>query len=296
MRNFSVSIRSGSSGNSTYVRTESARLAVDCAMSGRQFQRALESFGESARELDALLLTHEHTDHASGIGVLMRRFKLPLYVTEKTFYAVEESLGKIADSQVHFITPGEHFAVLDTQILAFSTPHDAVDSVGFRVATKEGDIGIATDLGHFSETVREGLKGCRIVHIESNFDPDMLETGPYPRSLKRRIASAVGHLSNDEAALAASWLIRHGTLALALSHLSEENNEPGIARHTVSTFLATEGVIEESDYMLSVSKRIICSDPISCSNPFETKESVTGFLGEQLSLFSPDYACQESGR
>ena len=127
-------------------------------------------------------------------------------------------------------------------------------------------------------------------------DPDMLETGPYPQSLKRRIASDVGHLSNDEAALAASWLIRQGTLALALSHLSEENNEPGIAWHTVSKFLASEGVIADSDYMLSVSKRYICSDPISCSNPFETKESVTGFLGEQLSLFSPDYACQESGR
>ena len=294
MKNFSVSLRSGSSGNSTYVRTESARLAIDCAMSGRQFQHALESFGETARDLDALLLTHEHIDHSSGIGVLMRRYKLPLYVTEKTFFAVRGTLGKICESQVYLIRAGETFSIRDTVIMPFSTPHDAADSVGFRIETKEGAIGIATDLGHFSQTVREGLKGCRVVHIESNFDPEMLETGPYPRSLKRRIASAVGHLSNDEAAFAASWLVRHGALALALSHLSEENNEPTIAERVVRQYLASEGVEAGCDVKLSVSKRYLCSEPISCAQPFQKKGLFSGFSGEQLSVFPCELAQRES--
>lgn len=293
---YSLSLRSGSSGNSTFVRTESARIAVDCGMSGRQFSQALESIGESARLLDALFLTHEHTDHSMGVGVVMRRYGTPLYLTEETYRAVRDQLGPLPEAQVFLIKAGSPFMVRDTEVLAFSLPHDARDPVGFRIRTSYGDIGVATDLGYFSEEVREGLTGCLQVHLEANFDPLMLEGGPYPPRLKRRISSSRGHLSNEEAGMAASWLVRQGTRALALSHLSEENNEPDLARRVVTAYLETAGAREGLDYALSVSARYQCSRPHYCHDPlggFEDKKPLRS--DRQLSLFSGDPARDKGG-
>lgn len=297
MNLFSVSLRSGSSGNSTFVRTESAGIAVDCGLNGRQFARALHAIGESPASLDALLLTHEHIDHCSGIGVVMRRHRIPLYLTEKTFLAVERELGPVADSLIHFIEPGVAFTVRDTLITPFSTPHDAADPLGFRIETSLGDIGIATDLGHFSATVRQALTGCRIIHLEANYDPRMLETGPYPPFLKRRIAGPSGHLSNQETALAASWLIRHGTLALVLSHLSQENNLPQLALDTVTDYLAHEGAEAGRDYAIHVSPRHVCSPLFFCQDPFGCGTPVRhkAHAGEQLSLFQAERTADEKG-
>jgi phosphoribosyl 1,2-cyclic phosphodiesterase len=288
MEVFSVSLRSGSSGNATFIRTESAGLAVDCGINGRQFDRALHSIDESPHTLDALLLTHEHTDHCAGIGVVMRRHQIPLYLTGKTYQAVRGELGRVADSLLHLIEPGRPFVVKGTVITPFSIPHDAADPVGFRIGTALGDIGIATDLGHFSETVREALTGCRIIHLESNYDPHMLESGSYPHFLKRRIAGPAGHLSNQESARAASWLVRHGTEAIVLSHLSEENNLPELALSTVRDYLASEGAKAGHDYVLHVSPRYACSRPFFCSDPFysEIPSTFSPWRGEQLSLFT----------
>lgn len=297
MHQYSVSLRSGSSGNSTFIRAGSAGIAVDCGLNGRQFAKALQAAGESPSALDALLLTHEHTDHCSGIGVVMRRHRIPLYVTEKTYQAVRRELGPVDDSLIHLIEPGQAFAIKDTLVTPFSTPHDAVDSVGFRIETSYGDIGIATDLGHFSATVREALTGCRIIHLEANYDPQMLETGSYPRFLKRRIAGPSGHLSNEEAALAASWLVRHGTQALVLSHLSQENNLPELALRTITDYLAHEGVKADRDVAIHVSPRYSCSrpfffhDPHACGVPSYLKSAA----GEQLSLFTEERAAGEEG-
>ena len=297
MKQYSVSLRSGSSGNSTFVRTESASIAIDCGLNGRQFALALQSVGGSPSALDALLLTHEHTDHCSGLGVVLRRHHIPLYLTEKTYQAVKSDLGRVADSLIHLIEPGKPFAVKETIITPFSTPHDAVDSIGFRIETDCGDIGIATDLGHFSETVRQSLTGCRVVHLESNYDPHMLETGSYPRFLKRRIAGPSGHLSNEEAALAASWLVRHGAEAIVLSHLSQENNLPELALRVVTDYLGHEGAKEGRDYVIHVSPRYACSRPFFFHDPFVSGApgARQPSAGEQLSLFSSERAAGEEG-
>lgn len=287
---FSVSLRSGSSGNSTFIRTESAGIAIDCGLNGRQFALALQSIGQSPRAVDALLLTHEHTDHCSGLGVVMRRHHIPLYLTEKTYQAVKDDLGKVKESLIHLIEPGHAFMVRDVRVLPFSTPHDAVDSVGFRLETADGDIGVATDLGHFSETVRQGLAGCKIVHLESNYEPDMLETGPYPAFLKRRIAGSRGHLSNQEAGLAASWLVRHGTRLVVLSHLSEENNHPRRALEVVRSYLPEAGAGTEDDFQIHVSPRHVCSGLFSCKDHLvgQIAPNGTSRPGDQLSWLEPD--------
>ncbi|NLA96124.1 MAG: MBL fold metallo-hydrolase [Clostridiaceae bacterium] len=297
MKLFSVSLRSGSSGNSTFVRTESAGIAIDCGLNGRQFAMALQSIGESPSDLDALLLTHEHTDHCSGLGVVLRRHHIPLFLTEKTYKAVKADLGRVADSLIHLIQPGEPFAIKETVVTPFSTPHDAVDSIGFRIETGCGDIGIATDLGYFSETVRESLTGCRVVHLESNYDPHMLETGSYPRFLKKRIAGPSGHLSNEEAALAASWLIRHGAEAIVLSHLSQENNLPDLALRVVTDYLGHEGAKAGRDYVVHVSPRYACSRPVFFDDPFVcvASSACVHSAGEQLSLFARERAAGEEG-
>lgn len=261
---FSLSLRSGSSGNSTYIRTESARIVIDCGMSGKQFNLALQSVGENVTEVDALLLTHEHIDHCSGIGVVMRRHKIPLYTTANTFERAREIIGNIDESRVYIIEPGKAFSVRDTIILPFSLPHDASDPVGFRIYATGGDIGVATDLGHFSPVVRESLKGCRIVYLEANFDPTLLETGPYPFFLKRRIAGSHGHLSNIDAGDAAVQLLQSGTEAFALSHLSRDNNRPGLALKTVSERLLREGARAGRDYVINASPRYECSRTFRC--------------------------------
>lgn len=255
-------------------------------MSGRQFELALEAIGEGPRRVDAILLTHEHIDHSSGIGIVMRRHKIPLYLTRKTYEAARADLGPVSESLIHLIEAGQSFAIRDTVVHPFSIPHDAVDPVGFRIETARGDIGIATDLGHFAPQVRQALTGCRVIHLESNFDPAMLETGSYPPSLKRRIASPRGHLSNEEAGRAASWLIRQGTEILALSHLSEENNLPELALQVVSTYLSHTGAKAGRDYLISVSARYSCSRPHYLGDPPPAGSQGAACPGEQLSLFA----------
>ncbi len=266
MSDFSLSLRSGSSGNSTFIRTSTARLAVDCGMTGKQFALALHSIGEEADAVDALLLTHEHIDHCSGIGVVMRRHRIPLYTTMSTFENARDMIGNVDESLVHIIEPGVAFSVRDTVIVPFSIPHDASDPVGFRIRSRGGDIGIATDLGHFSSEVYDSLRGCRVVYLEANFDPALLESGSYPYFLKKRIAGSHGHLSNDDAGEAAVKLLQAGTEAFALSHLSRDNNRPGLALKTVSERLLREGARAGRDYVINASPRYECSRIFHCQH------------------------------
>jgi phosphoribosyl 1,2-cyclic phosphodiesterase len=278
---FSLSLRSGSSGNSTYIRTDSARIAVDCGITGKQFALALRSIGEDANAVDALLLTHEHIDHCSGIGVVMRRFGIPLYTTKSTFEGARDILGNINESLVYIIEPGKAFSIRDTVVLPFSVPHDASDPVGFRIFSAGGDIGVVTDLGHFSSEVKNSLEGCRVVYLEANFDPELLESGYYPQLLKRRIAGSRGHLSNLDAGDAAVQLLHSGTEAFALCHLSRDNNRPSLALKTVSERLLREGARAGRDYVINASPRYECSRVFHCRRSLDEQDKSLPLLHEE---------------
>lgn len=230
MRNSSFRIcplASGSKGNSVFVSTPETALLIDAGLSGVEIQRRLSILGQNPENLKAIIITHEHSDHVKGAGILSRRFDIPVYITPKT-YAACPHLGKI--DRLHFFECGTAFTLADLKISPFSISHDAQDPAGLTLTFQKKKIGIATDLGIATGLVKEHLKHCQAIYIESNHDPEMLINGSYPWHLKQRIKSRTGHLSNmDTRNLLAEILGQEGTQELQhviLAHLSEENNCP----------------------------------------------------------------------
>jgi len=224
-------LASGSRGNAIYVSRGETSILIDAGLSGIQIQRRMASRGIKPENLDAILVTHEHSDHILGAGVLSRRYHLPVYISRDTKKAAGTALGKI--NKVNHFSPGESFNINGMCIHPFSISHDAVDPSGFTITSGNKKIGIATDLGIATSMVKEHLKQCALLIIESNHDPEMLDKGPYPWPLKQRIKSRTGHLSNPDAAKLITE-VQSSTLShIILGHLSHENNTPEIAENTV---------------------------------------------------------------
>lgn len=228
-------LASGSRGNATLIETDGCRLLIDAGLSAREIDRRLREIGLGADDLDALLITHEHHDHVSGIGPLARRHKIPVYIVPETAAAISR-LGSIAD--LRYFTAGDCFSLAGLEIRSFSTTHDAVDPVGFCIDSAEGRIGYATDLGLSTRLVADCLEGSRILVLETNHDEQMLLAGPYPWHLKQRIQGRHGHLSNRLAGELLQQLAWDGLEAVFLAHLSEENNHPDLARQEIQRILA----------------------------------------------------------
>lgn len=228
-------LASGSRGNATLIEADDCRLLIDAGLSAREIDRRLREIGLSADDLDALLITHEHHDHVSGIGPLARRHQLPVYIVPETAAAIPR-LGAIAD--LRNFTAGDSFALGNLEITSFSTTHDAIDPVGFVIDSSEGRVGYATDLGYSTRLVADRLEHSRVLVLESNHDEQMLLDGPYPWPLKQRIQSRHGHLSNRAAAELLQQLAWHGLEAVFLAHLSDENNHPDKARQEIEQSLA----------------------------------------------------------
>ncbi len=227
-------LASGSRGNSTLVEMEGCHLLIDAGLSGIETERRLATIGLTGNDIDAILVTHEHSDHVGGVGPLARRYDLPVYIDQRT-HATLPKLGKIAALQ-HF-DAGDTFMVQNLSIASFSTTHDAVNPVGFTLESKEGKIGFATDLGMSTRLVAEQLKGCRALVLEANHDEQMLHNGPYPWNLKQRIKSRHGHLSNAESGSLLQQVLWQGLEVLFLAHLSEENNCPQLAEQSFRNIL-----------------------------------------------------------
>ena len=226
-----IAIRSGSSGNCIFVEAGGVRLFLDAGISGRQAEQTLRSVGRQIRAVDALIISHDHRDHARGIGVFQRKFGLPVYITRGTLTVAsgKENLGKLTDIR-HFISGGA-IEIGDLRVETIPTPHDAVDGVAFVVDDGRRRLGVMTDLGHVFAGLPEIVASLDAVLIESNHDPQMLAEGPYPEALKRRIRGEGGHLSNAEAAdLVAGARARLQWACLA--HLSGQNNHPQVALQT----------------------------------------------------------------
>jgi phosphoribosyl 1,2-cyclic phosphodiesterase len=232
----SVSVlASGSRGNCALVATSATRILVDAGLSGRETFKRLHALGESAEEISAILITHEHSDHVAGLQRLATKLKVPVFLTVPTHQAwrraVRDQQGALPElpKSDHFLA-GRGFRVGDIEVMPFTIPHDAADPVGFTFRAEGVKVGFATDLGYMPASVRDHLRGCSVLVMESNHDVEMLRSGSYPWAVKQRVMSRVGHLSNE--ALAEFFCSDYdgGAEYVVLAHLSEQNNHPEIAR------------------------------------------------------------------
>jgi phosphoribosyl 1,2-cyclic phosphodiesterase len=231
-----ISLQSGSSGNCFCVRSGPVQLLIDAGISGNSAENRLAERGFEIRKTTALLITHDHRDHAQNMGVYHRKYRLPIFVTGKTFEAARRScnLGRI--EKVNWFVAGETLQFGHVQVHSIPTPHDGADGVAFVIDDGNRRVGVLSDLGHAFAGLREVLRSLDAVVIESNYDEEMLESGPYPPGLKARIRGPGGHLSNHDAA----QLVREGAERLqwaCLCHLSAENNSPELARETHAAFV-----------------------------------------------------------
>jgi len=231
---------SGSGGNCAYLETEETRLLIDAGFSGRQIRHRLASIARGPETLHGILITHEHSDHVSGLVGLAAKLELPVYCNRLTREAIEAQLQIQIDA--HLFSTGDSFAIGDVTVDTFPVPHDACDPVGFLVRTAAGNIGFLTDLGHATKLVVERLRGANVVLLEANHDLKMLQDDPRrPWSLKQRILSRHGHLSNDGAADVAEQILSPGLRRVYLGHLSRDCNDPELARQVVASRLERAG-------------------------------------------------------
>ncbi len=232
-------LASGSKGNAIFVEAGDTRLLVDAGLSAREITTRLASIGVEGSDLHAILVSHEHTDHTRGAGTLARRFGIPLVISYPTCRESSRQLGKTACVEFE---SGYAFTLRDLQIDPFPITHDACDPVGFMIECREGKLGIATDLGCVTSLVRDKLKECRLLVLESNHDEQMLIDGPYPWHLKQRIKSRHGHLSNIDASALLDDLLHPHLSGVFLAHLSEVNNDPAVALQVAEELLAGQNV------------------------------------------------------
>jgi phosphoribosyl 1,2-cyclic phosphodiesterase len=223
------SLSSGSNGNCFFVRTGSERFLVDAGISCRQILQRLRSIGSDIEEISGIFITHEHSDHVRGLQVLLKRHNIPVYITEKTFWRTQLQMD---ERYLHFIAANDRVPINGTEIQSLSKSHDAVEPILFCIHYRGKKISIVTDAGHACSNVVSAIRDAHVVFIETNYDDDMLWRGIYPPYLKERVAGNNGHLSNIHAA---ELIYHHATPQLShvfLSHLSENNNTPGIAMRT----------------------------------------------------------------
>lgn len=247
------SIISGSSGNCTLVTNGKTNILIDCGTSGKRATEALESLHIPMNKLNAIMVSHEHVDHIQGVGVLAKKYSIPVYATYGTHKKM--ALDKVDDSLICEITPDITYDITGLGVTPFSIPHDALDPCGFVISDGATKVATATDIGIMRGDIISRLSGCESILLESNHDIDMLRFGDYPYALKRRILSDVGHMSNKMAAQTAVHLVRNGTKHIMLGHLSDKNNLPDIAMMETFNALTDNGIKVGEDMTLQVAER-----------------------------------------
>jgi len=237
------SLASGSSGNCQYIASENTGLLLDAGLSGKYITQALEHINADIDKIKGILVTHEHSDHVKAVGIMMRKYGLKVYATEKTWEAMEPKMGKVNLDNVEIIKKDVKFSIGDIEIDPFPVSHDAADTVGYAFEHVDGKVSVVTDLGYVPIELLTRVMDCDLLMMESNHNVQMLESGKYPYFLKRRILSDKGHISNETAAENIVRAIQSGNRIshVLLGHLSKENNLPELAYETV------KGIIEEND-------------------------------------------------
>lgn len=254
------SIVSGSSGNCTLVCCDKTKILIDCGISGKKITAYLNDMGINPEEIDSILVTHEHIDHTSGVGIISRKYHIPIIASEGTWEGME--IGKIPEENMRVFSKNNSMEIGRVRVTPFDIPHDAMQPTGYVMEAENKKFAIATDIGHITDGIFENLSGCDAVLLESNYDENMLHTGPYPVHLKQRIEGQRGHLANKDAGILASYLAKNGTKKIMLGHLSNENNSPEIAFSEVARELEFSGIQPGKDVMLSVAPRYDISENI----------------------------------
>lgn len=259
------SIASGSSGNCICVGSERTTLLVDVGISGKRVEKGLNFIDMTTKEIDGILLTHEHIDHVKGLGVLARKYGIPLYATPGTLSAVMQiaSLGKIPGELFVTIDENTPFQIGDLGIEPFAISHDAAQPVGYRITQGKKSVGIATDMGTYTNETVDKLTGLDVLLLEANHDINMLQVGRYPYYLKQRILGERGHLSNESAGRLLGQVLHDDMRHVLLGHLSQENNYAALAYETVCTEVTLgENPWHSKDFDIRVVSRDEVSDMV----------------------------------
>ncbi len=253
----SVSVlASGSRGNSAIVASPRTKILVDAGISCRETVKRMRAAGDDPRTLSAILITHEHGDHVYGLAVLARKFHVPVFMTGATHQAWTKSWrddgGEVPQlARLEIFSAGHSFQVGDVAITPFTIPHDAADPVGLTFRAEGIKVGVVTDLGYLPPNVCHELRGCDVLVIESNHDLEMLRIGPYPWSVKQRVGSPTGHLSNDKLAKFLCTEYDGNASYIVLAHLSEQNNHPELARGTAEKALGLRQTLLQNRVVLA---------------------------------------------
>lgn len=245
-------IASGSTGNCTLVSDKNTCVLIDAGISMKRINAALDELGFCISDLSGILVTHEHSDHISGLTTLIKHYDIPIFAPRTVANHLRWSIAGV-DDFIRELSVSNENSVGELTVIPFHTPHDTDESVGYRIAGSEV-FGFCTDCGHVTGEVLEGLRGASAAVIEANHDLKMLQYGPYPAVLKRRILSDRGHLSNDCSGELAAELLKHGARSVVLGHLSKENNLPALAVGTVSAALEREGALPGRDIELDFAR------------------------------------------
>ena len=253
MFNF-CSLYSGSSGNCLFLQTSNTKILIDAGESAKKISSALSSIEINPTDIDAILVTHEHSDHVKGLGTFSKKYDIPVYANTKTWDAMEEQASKINEKNQKHFTIEENFEIGDLKIHPFKIPHDAANPCGFNIIHNNKKISIATDIGHMTSNIAHKLEDSSFVLLEANYDPNILKCSPYPYLLKQRLAGPNGHLANIDAGRTISFLLNSGLEAVMLGHLSKENNFPELAYKTVVDELISNNY-NENALSISVAKR-----------------------------------------
>jgi len=258
-------LASGSSGNCIYIGSSDTHLLVDIGISGKKAESALNTIGLTGKDINGILITHEHSDHIQGLGVFSRKYGIPMYATWATIEAIGsiKSLGNIDSSLFKIVRADEIFNVGDITINPMHISHDAADPVAYRLSCGGKNMAVCTDLGCYNDYTVDCLTGMDAMVLEANHDIRMLEQGPYPYPLKRRILGELGHLSNEASGRLLSSVLNDTIRKIFLGHLSLENNYPDLAFESVRMEITMgDNPYRASDFDISVAKRDVPSECI----------------------------------
>ena len=245
---------SSSSGNSYLISAGETNILVDAGVTGSQLTQALQEVSVDPHSINGIIITHEHVDHIKGVGVMSRKFDIPIYANALTWEQMEDKVGDIALKNQRVVDKTDFF-IKDLCIMPFSVSHDAADPVGYSLGSGNNRVSILTDTGKVTENMLDAIEGSSLVVLEANHDIEMLRNGPYPYALKQRIMSNKGHLSNMTAAGTALELYKRGVRCLILGHISSHNNKKILAFRTVAGFCEKQGIEINKDLFIISANR-----------------------------------------